>query len=176
MLARIPDAEAMPTTTAADRALCAACTAICIAALTAEVDNPPAWLPAPGEKSRVTGMRHLSDARQLPISAATCSFCALIRDAVLQNYCSNLTSDEPLSWNEAELAGRLADGPIYLQLRRNGVGRIPRERPHATDECLGKAIAVFLPTVDGFLRGRIRLYAQPGMTRIRRPGKAGVQC
>ncbi|KAK0642845.1 hypothetical protein DIS24_g8668 [Lasiodiplodia hormozganensis] len=144
-------------------ALCAACTAISIPALTAEVDDPPAWLPRPGESSSVTGMVHLRDARQLPRSAAACSFCALIAASVLQNHCaSHLTSDEPPSWVEAELDSRVAAGPVYLQLRRNGVGRLPRERPNAHLELLGKALAVFLPGVDGVaLRGRIRLYAQP---------------
>lgn len=158
----------MPSTTRG-MALCAACTAISIPALTAEVDDPPAWLPRPGESSSVTGMVHLRDARQLPRSAAACSFCALIAASVLQNHCaSHLTSDEPPSWDEAELDSRVAAGPVYLQLRRNGVGRLPRERPNAHLELLGKALAVFLPGVDGVaLRGRIRLYAQPGMTRVR---------
>ncbi|OJD28951.1 heterokaryon incompatibility protein [Diplodia corticola] len=144
-------------------ALCAACTAISIPALTAAVDDPPAWLPRPSESSGVTGMVHLPDARQLPRSAAACSFCALIAASVLQNH--HLTSDDPPYWDEADLAslgGIVAAGPVYLQLRRNGVGRLPRERPRAHLEKLGKAIAVFLPGADGVaLRGRIRLYAQP---------------
>ncbi|KAK7718842.1 hypothetical protein SLS57_005952 [Botryosphaeria dothidea] len=142
-------------------ALCAACSQIRIPDLAAEVEDPPGWLPAPSETASVTGLRHLSDARQLPESAATCSFCALIADSILQTYCSNLTSDEPLSWNAADLSSRLVDGPIYLQLRRNGVGRIPRERPDAGSELLGKAVAVYVLSVDGVLKGRIRLYAQP---------------
>lgn len=162
MLARPQASEAVPST--AGMALCTACTAIRITALAAEIDDPPSWLPPPSEASRVSGMRHLSDARQLPVSAATCSFCALIEAAILQNYCCNLTSDDPLSWDEAGLGSRLADGPIYLQLRRNGVGRIPKQRPNAHAEWLGKAIAVYVPAVDGVLRGRIRLFAQPGMT------------
>ncbi|KAL0264280.1 hypothetical protein SLS55_000227 [Diplodia seriata] len=141
-------------------ALCAACTAISIPALTAAVEDPPAWLPRPSESSAVTGMVHLRDARQLPRSAAACPFCALIAASVLQT--PHLTSDDPSAWNGADLGSRVADGPVYLQLRRNGVGRLPRERPNAHLEWLGKAIAVFLPGVDGVaLRGRIRLYAQP---------------
>ncbi|KAF2197812.1 HET-domain-containing protein [Delitschia confertaspora ATCC 74209] len=150
--------------------LCSACKRINVPALICELPQVPDWWGSPPNQSEGRrGMLHLQDARQLPESAATCSLCAMIRDAMLRcddkgtpllTYSLVSTvqheSRDVSTWEDC-----LVNGPIYL---RPKYGRVKSTFPEQVDVLNPLNITgfkVFMPVFDGIASCQIRVFASP---------------
>jgi hypothetical protein len=157
--------------------LCPACSSISVATLTSELelDDLPPWLwDLRGKPNTARGMVHLSDARDLTITANEgCPLCELILQATLQelNIVSNArhpssATDGPLREHYAhdihQLQRHLVPQPIYLVTNYDPIKTaFPEEGAPGSWHIRG--VKVYVP-VDHLVVvvGRIRLYAARG--------------
>ncbi|KAF2182505.1 HET-domain-containing protein [Zopfia rhizophila CBS 207.26] len=148
--------------------LCSACKIISVSALICELQDVPGWWDQLSSQSKPRGMVHLQDARQLPLSAAGCPLCTIIKNAILQH-----NSNQPFTpnsvhqhtkshtqerWNLDDFEEHLINKPIYLRPKQDPLKRaFPHD--HVANASHIRGFLVFVPVDHGILTGQIRLLA-----------------
>lgn len=150
-------------------ALCAACRNLNLPNLMGELAVVPDWWERGHSQSVPRGMVHLSDARQLPPSAAGgCPLCGIIVDALLQYDDSPSSPPAPRhpvhghnKRDAAHLQHHLINSPIYLRPNHS-----PLKSTFPEDDVAGswhvRGFKAFVPVDHGRLTAQIRLFAPRG--------------